>query len=114
MSNSCISVDLEDSSFSPSCLYQNSTESSARQGPLRLIAQFAREPVSGNLKAATARRLALRETINTNLEKVRALADSVLLEFGRSREQDLALRNRTRRAQPQIRVLFIMQIAEWK
>lgn len=54
------------------------------------------------------------ETINTNLDKVRALADGVLLEFGRSREQDLALRNRIRRAQPQIRVLFIMQIAEWK
>jgi multidrug resistance protein MdtO len=81
---------------------------------LRLIAQFAREPVSGNLKAAMARRLALGETINTNLDKVRALADGVLLEFGRSREQDLALRNRIRRAQPQIRVLFIMQIAEWK
>jgi multidrug resistance protein MdtO len=81
---------------------------------LRLIAQFAREPVSGNLKAATARRFALGETINTNLDKVRALADGVLLEFGRSREQDLALRNRIRRAQPQIRVLFIMQIAEWK
>jgi multidrug resistance protein MdtO len=45
---------------------------------------------------------------------VRALADGVLLEFGRSREQDLALRNRIRRAQPQMRVLFIMQIAEWK
>jgi multidrug resistance protein MdtO len=81
---------------------------------LRLIARFAREPVSGNLKAATARRLALRETINTNLDKVRALADGVLLEFGRSREQDLAMRDRIRRAQPQIRVLFIMQIAEWK
>jgi multidrug resistance protein MdtO len=80
---------------------------------LRLIARFAREPVSGNLKAATARRLALRETINTNLDKVRALADGVLLEFGRSREQDLAMRDRIRRAQPQIRVLF-MQIAEWK
>jgi uncharacterized membrane protein YccC len=74
---------------------------------LRLIVQFAREPVSGNLKAATARRLALRETINTNLDKVRALADGVLLEFRRSREQDLALRNRIRRAQPQVRVLFI-------
>jgi multidrug resistance protein MdtO len=81
---------------------------------LRLLAQFAREPFSEDLKAATARRFALGETINTNLDKVRALADSVLLEFGRSREQNLSLRSLIRRAQPQMRVLFIMQIAEWK
>ena len=81
---------------------------------LRLLAQFAREPGSKDLRVATARRFALGETINTNLDKVRALADGVLLEFGRSREQDLALRSLIRRAQPQMRVLFIMQIAEWK
>jgi multidrug resistance protein MdtO len=81
---------------------------------LRLLAQFAREPVSKDRKAATARRFALGETINTNLDKVRALADGVLLEFGHSRAQDLALRSLIRRAQPQMRVLFIMQIAEWK
>jgi multidrug resistance protein MdtO len=81
---------------------------------LRLLAQFAREPVSKDLKAATARRFALGETINANLDKVRALADGVLLELGRSREQDLALRSLVRGAQPQMRVLFIMQIAEWK
>jgi multidrug resistance protein MdtO len=81
---------------------------------LRLLAQFAREPVSKDLKVATARRFALGETINTNLDKVRALADGVFLEFERSREQDLALRSLIRRAQPQMRVVFIMQIAEWK
>jgi multidrug resistance protein MdtO len=81
---------------------------------LRLLAQFAREPVSKDLKTATARRFALGETINTNLDKARALADGVLLEFGHSREQDLALRSLILRAQPQMRVLFIMQIAEWK
>src|SRR5882762_8286033 len=79
-----------------------------------LLGQFAREPGSKDLKAATARRFALGEAINTNLDKARALADGVLLEFGRSREQDLALRSLVRRAQPQMRVLFIMQIAEWK
>src|SRR6202035_4910799 len=46
---------------------------------LRLLAQFAREPVSKDLKVATARRFALGETINTNLDKVRALADGVFL-----------------------------------
>jgi len=81
---------------------------------LRLLAQFAREPVSKDPKAARARRFALGETINTNLDKVRALADGVLLEFGHSRARDLALRSLIRRAQPQMRVLFIMQIAEWK
>jgi multidrug resistance protein MdtO len=81
---------------------------------LRLLAEFAREPVSKDLKAATARRFALGETINTNLDKVRALADGVLLEFGHSRDRDLALRSLIRRAQPQMRVLFIIQIAEWK
>jgi multidrug resistance protein MdtO len=81
---------------------------------LRLLAQFAREPGSKDLKTATAQRFVLSETINTNLDKARALADGVLLEFGRSREQDLALRNLIRRAQPQMRVLFIMQIAGWK
>jgi len=81
---------------------------------LRLLAEFAREPGSNDLKAATARRFALGETINTNFDKARALADGVLLEFGRSREQDLALRSLIRRVQPQMRVLFIMQIAEWK
>jgi multidrug resistance protein MdtO len=81
---------------------------------LRLLAQFAREPVSKDLKTATARRFALGETINTNLDKTRALADGVLLEFGHSRARDLALRSLIRRTQPQMRVLFIMQIAEWK
>ena len=81
---------------------------------LRLLAQFAREPVSKNLKAATARRFALGETINSNLDKVRALADGVLLEFGRSREQDVALRDRIRQWQPQLRMLFITSIVIWK
>jgi len=57
---------------------------------------------------------ALGKTINTNLDKVRALADGVLLEFGHSRAQNLALRSLIRRAQPQMQVLFILQIADWK
>jgi multidrug resistance protein MdtO len=81
---------------------------------LRLIAQFAREPVAKDLKTAMARSLALRETISSNLDNVRALADGVLLEFGRSRQQDLLLRSRIRRFQPQLRLVFIMQIAAWK
>ena len=81
---------------------------------LRLVAQFAREPVSNNAKIAIANSLALRETINAGLDKVRALADGVLLEFGRSREQDLASRDRIIRWQTQLRVLFVIQIAAWR
>jgi multidrug resistance protein MdtO len=81
---------------------------------LRLLAQFAGEPVSRNLKTAIARSLVLRETITSHLDKVRALADGVLFEFGPSREQDLELRNRIRQVQPDLRMLFITRIALWK
>ena len=81
---------------------------------LRLLAKFAREPVSKDLKQMIARSLAYRETINTNLDKVRALADGVLLEFGPSREQDLALRNRIRQLQPRLRTLFITWVVLWR
>jgi multidrug resistance protein MdtO len=81
---------------------------------LQFIAQLAREPASKDLKTAIGRSLALRETINTNLDKVRAFADGVLLEFGPSREQDLALRNRIRQWQPNLRILFILRIVLWR
>lgn len=80
----------------------------------RLIAQLVREPISKDLKTATARALALRETINANLDKVRALGDGVLLEFGPSREQDLALRDHIRRWQPNLRMLFITRLVLWR
>ncbi|MGB7731190.1 MAG: FUSC family protein [Candidatus Acidiferrum sp.] len=81
---------------------------------LRLLAQFAREPISKDPKTAIARSLALRETINSNLDQVRALADGVLFEFGPSRQQNLALRSSIRERQPQLRTLFLMRIALWK
>src|SRR6202000_1124825 len=60
------------------------------------------------------RSVALRETINSNLDKARALADGVLLEFGPSREQDLALRDRIRQWQPNLRIIFITRLVLWK
>jgi multidrug resistance protein MdtO len=45
---------------------------------LRLMAQFAREPLSTDRKIAIGRGLALRETINSSLDHARALADGVL------------------------------------
>jgi multidrug resistance protein MdtO len=81
---------------------------------LRLLAQFAREPVSKDLRVATERSYALRETINAQFDKVRSLADGVIFEFGSSRAEDLRLRDHIRRWQPQLRTLFVMRIASCK
>ena len=81
---------------------------------LRLLAQFAREPISADLGTAANRSYSLRETINSNFDRVRDLSGGVLLEFGSSREQDLALRRRILRWQTQVRMLFLAEIALWK
>ena len=81
---------------------------------LRLLAQFAREPVSPDIRSAIRRTSALHDTINTKFDSARSLADGVLLEFGPSRRRDLALRDRIRRWQPQLRALFIMRAASLK
>jgi multidrug resistance protein MdtO len=76
---------------------------------LRLLAQLAREPLPGREKSWSS--YALRETISANFDKVRSLADGVLFELGPSRQQDLALRNRIRQWQPQLRMIFTTRIA---
>lgn len=81
---------------------------------LRLLAQFAREPISDDLRDAIERSHSLRETINGNFDRVRNLSGGVLLEFGPSREQDLASRERIIRWQTQVRLLFLTEIALWK
>jgi multidrug resistance protein MdtO len=81
---------------------------------LRLLAQFAREPISDDLRIASERSYSLRETINSNFDRVRDLTGGVLLEFGPSRERDLALRERIIRWQAQVRMLFLTEIALWK
>ena len=80
---------------------------------LRLMAQFAREPISENLETAIERGYSLRDAIEKGFENVRALADQVLFEFGPSREQNLALRDQLRRCQPEFRVLFVLHISTW-
>jgi multidrug resistance protein MdtO len=65
---------------------------------LRLLAEFTRGA-------------GLHETIHAQFDKVRSLSDGVLLEFGPSRRENLALRDRIRRWQPQLRALFIMRSA---
>jgi multidrug resistance protein MdtO len=81
---------------------------------IRSLAQLAREPVSNERQIAIERCYTLREMINAQFDKVRSLADGVLFEFGRSRQQDLELRERIREWQPQLRTLFLMRIASLK
>jgi multidrug resistance protein MdtO len=81
---------------------------------LRLLAQYAREPLSNDLKVAVERSFSLRETINNSLDQVRSLADGVLFEFGPTRQQGLVLRDRFRHWQPRLRMIFVTQIALWK
>ncbi len=81
---------------------------------VRLLAEFAREPISRDYNVAAERSYSLREAINNNFDGVRASADGVLFEFGPSRQQDLAWRSRFRQWQPQLRLLFITETALWK
>jgi multidrug resistance protein MdtO len=81
---------------------------------LRWLAEFERQPLSEERKVAIERSYFLRETINTNFDKVRSLADGVLFEFGPSRPQDLALRSQIRTWQPQLRMLFLTRITLFK
>ena len=77
---------------------------------LRLLAQLVREPLSSDTRVVVDRVRALREMINGGLDRVRALGDGVLFEFGPSRQQDLVLRSRIRRWQPLLRVVFLTRV----
>lgn len=81
---------------------------------LMLVAEFTREPASADLEVAVERSFSLRDAINKGFDAVRASADGVLLEFGPSRQQDLAWRNRIVRWQPQLRALFLMRTHLWR
>jgi multidrug resistance protein MdtO len=77
---------------------------------IRLLAQFAREPVSEDWRMAIDRSYTLREIINAKFDEVRSIADSIIFEFGPSRHQDLALRDCIREWQPRLRTLFLMRV----
>ena len=81
---------------------------------VRLLAEFAREPISRDFKVAVDRSYSVREAINNNFYAVSASGDGVLFEFGPSRQQDLAWRTKFRQWQPQLRLLFVTEIALWK
>ena len=81
---------------------------------LRLMAQVVREPLSSDPRVAKASLFSLREVVTENFDSVRATADAVLLEFGRSRQQDMALRRRVQTTQVPLRTLFLTRMALWK
>jgi multidrug resistance protein MdtO len=81
---------------------------------LRWLAEFERQPLSEERMSAIERSYFLRETINTNFDKVRSLADGILFEFGPTRQQDLTLRRKIRKWQPQLRMLFLTRIILFK
>jgi multidrug resistance protein MdtO len=81
---------------------------------LRLMADVIREPLSNDPRVAKARQFSLRETVTENFDSVRATADAVFLEFGPSREQNMALRRRVQAAQVPLRTLFLTRVALWK
>ena len=81
---------------------------------VRMMAQLAREPVSTDLRIANDKYFSLRETIGDDIDRVRSAADGVLLEYGPSREEGMAWRRKILAWQPQLRILFLIQVALWK
>ena len=78
---------------------------------IRLLAQLTREPSSSDIPTAIQSSYLLGEKLNAQIDRVRSVADGVLFEFGPSRSYVLALRERIRRWQPQLRTLFLMRRA---
>jgi multidrug resistance protein MdtO len=78
---------------------------------LRLLAQFARDPMAGDRARAIVRAASLRETISATFDNVRSASDAVPFEFGSSRDQDLALRSRIKHWQSLLRPLFLTRNA---
>jgi multidrug resistance protein MdtO len=77
---------------------------------LHLMAEYGRPWPHG--KAPDLRKIrTLREKISQNFLAVNSQGDAVLFEIGRSRDQSLAVRDRLRAWQPQIRSIFLLEIA---
>jgi multidrug resistance protein MdtO len=81
---------------------------------LRSIAQYVREPLSGDRKVAMDRGFALRENISSDFDTIRSMADAVLLEFGPARQQNLGWRKRFLDWSISLRTLFLTESALWK
>jgi multidrug resistance protein MdtO len=77
---------------------------------LHLMAEYGRPWPHG--KPPDLRKIrTLREKISQNFLAVNTQGDAVLFETGRSRDQSLAVRDRLRGWQPQVRSIFLLEIA---
>jgi multidrug resistance protein MdtO len=81
---------------------------------LRRLSELVREPVSPDARVAIERSSALREMINQGFDRVRALNDAVLLEFGPDRAAHQAVRHQVLEWQPLLRVVFLTRVALFK
>jgi len=77
---------------------------------LRLLARMMRAPVSPNPGVAIEETYSIRETINTNFDRLRQQADGVMLEFGPTRVHNIAMRSQLLNWQIQLRVMFVVRI----
>jgi multidrug resistance protein MdtO len=77
---------------------------------VRLLAKLM-APVSKASGVTIEEANRLRETISTNFEELRQEADGLMLEFGGSREHNLAARSHLLRWQLQLRIVFVTRIA---
>ena len=78
---------------------------------IRLLGRLMRAPTSLDPAAAIGEIDSLRESVNTNFDRMRQHADGVMLELGSSRERNLAMRAQLLRWQIQLRMLFISRVA---
>ncbi len=77
---------------------------------LDLMSQLAR-PWPRGMPPDLRKIRTLREKISQNFLAVNSQADAVLFEIGRSRDHSLAVRRRLRGWQPQLRSIFLLEIA---
>jgi multidrug resistance protein MdtO len=77
---------------------------------LQLLAKLM-TPVSKASAATIEEANQLRETISTSFEELREQAAGLMLEFGGSREHNLAARSHFLRWQLQLRIIFVTRIA---
>jgi multidrug resistance protein MdtO len=74
---------------------------------LHMVATFPAQAQPG----AAESNASLRNKINQNFEQIRDAASAAVLEFRRSRRQDLAARRRIRAWQPLVRTIFMLRLS---
>jgi multidrug resistance protein MdtO len=77
---------------------------------LQMFAELVEQALKPDREEAAKRAIQLRDQINDGFNAVRAQADAVVFEFGRSRARKLAIRDDFRRWQPTLGTLVQVQV----